>query len=92
MIAQKEQSRRFQDEVLKYMEELRLSSYIVAHPPPEAAGFTAELTRAPEEELPGFSNAAAAIVDAGTEPASDGPGEVDEPAGTPPPVEPDGAP
>lgn len=71
-IAAKEQSRRFQEEVVKYMEELRASSYIVAHPPPEAAGFQAELSRTPEKELPGFGEAASAIVEAGTEGESQG--------------------
>jgi peptidyl-prolyl cis-trans isomerase SurA len=72
-IARKEQDRKYQEEVRKYMAELQAGSYIVAHPPPEAASFTAELVRTRDEEIPGFSNAAAAMVDAGTEP---GPGAV----------------
>jgi parvulin-like peptidyl-prolyl isomerase len=38
-IQAKESGRRFQEEVEKYMEELEAKSYIVANPPPEAAGF-----------------------------------------------------
>lgn len=40
-IERKERQRRFQEEVEKYMEELEEKSYIVANPPPEAAGFRA---------------------------------------------------
>jgi len=40
-IEAKETDRRFQEEVEKYMEELEAKSYIVADPPPEAAGFRA---------------------------------------------------
>jgi len=40
-IEAKERDRRFGEEVEKYMEELEAKSYIVANPPPEAAGFRA---------------------------------------------------
>lgn len=40
-IEAKERDRRFGEEVEKYMQELEAKSYIVANPPPEAAGFRA---------------------------------------------------
>jgi hypothetical protein len=40
-IAAKERDRRFAEEVQSYMAELEAKSYIVANPPPEAAGFRA---------------------------------------------------
>lgn len=40
-IGAKERDRRFNEEVEKYMQELEAKSYIVADPPPEAAGFRA---------------------------------------------------
>lgn len=40
-IGARERDRRFNEEVEKYMEELEAKSYIVADPPPEAAGFRA---------------------------------------------------
>jgi parvulin-like peptidyl-prolyl isomerase len=40
-IEAKERDRRFAEEVEKYMVELEAKSYVVANPPPEAAGFRA---------------------------------------------------
>ena len=49
-----EQGRLMQDEMAKYVEELKNNSYIVANPPPEAAGFRASLTSSLPSELDAF--------------------------------------
>ncbi len=45
-IRQRLQNQRFQEQVQRYMEELQASSYVVAQPPPEAAGFRERLEAA----------------------------------------------
>jgi parvulin-like peptidyl-prolyl isomerase len=49
-----EQGRLMQDEMAKYIEELKNNSYIVANPPAEAAGFRASLTSSLPSELDAF--------------------------------------
>ena len=49
-----EQGRLMQDEMVKYIEELKNSSYIVANPPPEAAGFRASLATTLPSELDAY--------------------------------------
>lgn len=49
-----EQGRLAQDEMQKYIEELKNNSYIVANPPPEAAGFRASLASTLPTELDAF--------------------------------------
>ena len=49
-----EQGRLMQDEMVKYIEELKNSSYIVANPPPEAAGFRASLATSLPSELDAY--------------------------------------
>ena len=49
-----EQGRLMQDQMQKYIEELKNNSYIVANPPPEAAGFRASLASTLHTELDAF--------------------------------------
>lgn len=49
LIEEKEGNRRFQEELQKYLEELRKNSYIVADPPPDATGFLAVVSPSPTE-------------------------------------------
>ncbi|MGB5390185.1 MAG: peptidyl-prolyl cis-trans isomerase [Thermoanaerobaculia bacterium] len=49
-----EQGRLMQDEMAKYIEELKKNSYVVANPPPEAAGFRASLATSLPSELDAF--------------------------------------
>ena len=49
-----EQGRLMQDEMAKYIEELKNKSYVVANPPPEAAGFRASLASSLPSELDAF--------------------------------------
>jgi len=49
-----EQGRLMQDEMAKYLEELKNNSYVVANPPPEAAGFRASLASSLPSELDAF--------------------------------------
>lgn len=45
-----ERQRRFRIDLEKYMKDLELNAYIVASPPPEAAGFRREAASAPDDE------------------------------------------
>ena len=58
-----EQGRLMQDEMAKYIEELKNNSYIVANPPPEAAGFRASLTSSLPSELDAFRDVAPGLGD-----------------------------
>jgi len=49
-----EQGRLMQDEMARYIEELKKNSYVVANPPPEAAGFRASLATSLPSELDAF--------------------------------------
>jgi len=59
-----EQGRLMQDEMAKYIEELKNNSYIVANPPPEAAGFRASLASSLPSELDAFRDIEPALGDA----------------------------
>jgi parvulin-like peptidyl-prolyl isomerase len=59
-----EQGRLMQDEMAKYIEELKNNSYIVANPPPEAAGFRASLASSLPTELDAFRDIEPALGDA----------------------------
>ena len=49
-IMAREQARRLRDEMAEYAAELEASAYIVAKPPPEAAGFRASLRAGPTDD------------------------------------------
>lgn len=68
-IAAKERDRRFAEEVQSYMAELEAKSYIVANPPPEAAGFRAAPPSPTLDPLEALEEAAADA--AAEEPESD---------------------
>ena len=59
-----EQGRLMQDEMEKYVAELKNNSYIVANPPPEAAGFRASLASSLPSELDAFRDIEPALGDA----------------------------
>jgi parvulin-like peptidyl-prolyl isomerase len=58
-----EQGRLMQDEMQKYIEELKNNSYIVANPPPEAAGFRVSLASTLPTELDAFRDIEPALGD-----------------------------
>ena len=57
----RERARRLRDEMTKYAAELEAAAYIVAKPPPEAAGFRASLQTGPtaDDNLSGGADGAA---------------------------------
>lgn len=59
-----EQGRLMQDEMEKYIAELKNNSYVVANPPPEAAGFRASLASSQPSELDAFRDIEPALGDA----------------------------
>jgi parvulin-like peptidyl-prolyl isomerase len=59
-----EQGRLMQDEMEKYIAELKNNSYVVANPPPEAAGFRASLASSLPSELDAFRDIEPALGDA----------------------------
>ena len=59
-----EQGRLMQDEMEKYIAELKKNSYVVANPPPEAAGFRASLASSLPSELDAFRDIEPALGDA----------------------------
>ena len=59
-----EQGRLMQDEMEKYVAELKNNSYIVANPPPEAAGFRASLASSLPSELDAFRDIEPALGEA----------------------------
>ena len=59
-----EQGRLMEDEMAKYIEELKKSSYIVANPPPEAAGFRAALASSLPSELDAYRDIEPGLGDA----------------------------
>ncbi len=59
-----EQGRLMQDEMEKYIEELKNNSYIVANPPPEAAGFRSSLVSSLPSELDAFRDLEPGLGDA----------------------------
>ena len=59
-----EQGRLMQDEMEKYFAELKNNSYVVANPPPEAAGFRASLASSLPSELDAFRDIEPALGDA----------------------------
>ena len=71
--------RRFGEEVQKYMAELEAKSYIVANPPPEAAGFRAAPPSPTLDPLAALEEAAAESSAGEPEP------EPDSESGSPPP-------
>lgn len=97
LVRRQEQDRVFQQEIVKYMDELEKRSLIVAAPPPEAAGYRrrvmAERGGAPEGEAEGLAGAVEEVTTP-TPPAvapgeSAAPGALPEPKpvnATPPPV------
>lgn len=78
-----ERNRRFRDDLEKYMKDLETKAYIVASPPPEAAGFRREAASAPDDE---WQTLGGAVTTAPPAPVPDT--QMEPPAPSGPPVEP----
>lgn len=80
-----EKTRRMQSELATYMQELEKQAYIVASPPPEAAGFRGTRPKAPES---GLEDIAPGTEAAGAANAEAKPVDANPPAAPPPPAKP----